>query len=109
VDEHIEKGRVMSTVECILVDENTLEVDGTVNETARINAKPNGKFYVSFYHELYRHWVNWVEIGKPFSAKRTRDYQFAGGRNSNARAVRDERARQSNARWSRRTGRSMYF
>jgi len=95
-------------VECILLDENTLEVNGSVNECARIREKPGNRFYVSFYHDLYRHWANWVKIGKPFLARRTKDYRFSGGANSRSRAMRDERAMRSNAAWSRRTGRSMY-
>jgi hypothetical protein len=47
-----------------------------------------GGYYVSFYHDSYRHYATHVKLGEPFTAKRTRDYQYHGRRTGGAQQVR---------------------
>jgi len=77
----------------------------TENLTAR--PKPGARWYISFYHDAYRHWANWVTEGIPFTARRTRDYQYPV-RSSRAQEIRMERGRRASSRWARQHGKSMY-
>lgn len=35
-----------------------------------------GHYYVSFYADSYRHWARGVRFNTPFTAHRTKDYQY---------------------------------
>lgn len=66
---------------CVLTaDDRILAMDG--RELARVHVKkprPGNRWYVSFYWEAYRHWANWITVGRPFEAHRTKDYRYHGG------------------------------
>ena len=42
--------------------------------TLTVRPKPGDHWYVSFWHDCYRHWANWVTEGVPFTGRRTKCY-----------------------------------